>query len=82
MTKRSPRMGIRVLPDCDELSAFEQSMDEWVALFASRDEMAVEYGSCLRQFTADWDRWPDFNAAILRRWSPAGLEYIKRKAWS
>ena len=62
-------------------SAYEQAMDEWVALFANRDEMAEEYAACLSQFPADWDRWPEFNAAIVRRWSPAGLQYIKTKAW-
>lgn len=64
-----------------EASAYEQAMDEWVALFASRDDMAQEYADCLRDFPPDWDRWPDFNGAILRRWSPAGLRYIKTKAW-
>jgi len=63
-------------------SAYEQAMDEWVALFASRDEMADEYASCLRMMSPEWDRWPDINAAILRRWSPAGLRYIKQKAWA
>jgi hypothetical protein len=62
-------------------STFEQAMDEWIALFASRDEVADEYATCLRDFPADWDLWPDFNAAILRRWSPAGLTYIKERAW-
>ena len=64
-----------------QASAFEQAMDEWISLFASRDEVADEYASCLRDFPPEWDRWSDFNAAILRRWSPAGLRYIKEKAW-
>jgi hypothetical protein len=29
----------------------------------------------------DWPGWRELNEAILRRWSPAGLRYIKEKAW-
>ena len=76
----TPTTPLTLAPNPD-VSAYEQAMDEWVALFASRDEMADEYASALRAMPHDWDRWPDFNAAILRRWSPAGLRYIKEKAW-
>lgn len=54
--------------------------DEWLTLFANRDEVAAEYASCLAR-GADWPHWRAFNGAILRRWSPAGLRYIKEKAW-
>lgn len=47
------------LPDGDEDDAM---VDEWVALFASRDEFA-------RQYARMWDGWPVINRAILRRWS-------------
>ena len=73
---------LRLAPPGPEQSAYEQAMDEWVALFANRDEMAVEYATCLRDLPPEWDRWNDLNAAILRRWSMAGLRYIKTKAWA
>ena len=55
--------------------------DEWLSLFANRDEVAQEYADTLRMTGVDWGGWRSFNAAILRRWSPAGLRYIKEKAW-
>ena len=55
--------------------------DEWLRLFANRDEVAEEYADVLRSTGVDWGGWREFNAAILRRWSPAGLRYIKEKAW-
>lgn len=55
------------------------AMDDWVRLFASRDEMADEYARwILNAFTDDWRQ---INAAIIRRWSESGLLYVKRKAW-
>lgn len=54
---------------------------EWVALFASRNEMAVGYAGILRMGGTGWSRWSDLNAVIIERWSPSGLEYIKRRAW-
>lgn len=80
-------MGVHLylVPDPDDpadgLTAYERAMDWWVSSFSSRDKMAVEYQSMLLTFSGDWDRWAGLNAAIVRRWSPAGLEYIKRKAW-
>jgi hypothetical protein len=56
-------------------------MDEWVALFASRDEIAFEYARLLRHNGTEWKTWPTLNLAIIDRWSQSGLEYIKRKAW-
>lgn len=58
--------------------------DEWLSLFANRNEVAEEYASQMRQLGAgfsEWPGWREFNAAILRRWSPAGLAYIKERAW-
>ena len=53
----------------------EWEWDEWVSLFATRDELSREYlGHAPEAYSA-------LNAAILRRWSPAGLRYIKEKAW-
>lgn len=56
-------------------------MDEWVSLFASRDELAVEYAKLLRDHPATWAGWPTLNLAIIDRWSESGLAYIKREAW-
>jgi len=54
--------------------------DEWVHLFANRDEMAEEYARQLPGGgSTGW--WAELNAAIMRRWSPAGLAYIKTRAW-
>jgi hypothetical protein len=55
--------------------------DEWMALYANRDEVADEYARLLRVAGTAWDGWQAFNEAILRRWSMAGLRYIKTKAW-
>lgn len=60
----------------------QTAMDEWVALFASRDELAVEYARLLRDNGPAWPTWPTLNLAIIDRWSESGLSYIKRKAWS
>lgn len=57
------------------------AIDEWVALFASRDEMATAYADLLRTKNADWKTWPTLNLAIMDRWSSSGLQYIKRQAW-
>lgn len=57
------------------------AMDEWVFLFASRDELAVEYAELLRSRPATWPTWVVLNLAIMDRWSRSGLEYVKRRAW-
>jgi hypothetical protein len=57
----------------------DQGWDEWIALFANRDEVAHEYADLLVSYRET--DWPALNAAILRRWSPAGLAYIKQRAW-
>lgn len=59
----------------------QTAMDRWVALFASRDEMAVEYARLLAANGPTWKSWPTLNLAIIDRWSQSGLAYIKRKAW-
>lgn len=46
--------------------------------WATRDDIAAEYSAGLRYGCSDW---PKANAAILERWTPSGLAYIKRKAW-
>jgi hypothetical protein len=59
----------------------QTAWDEWVALFANRDEMADKYADLLMRYEPTWKKWPTLNLAILDRWSPAGLRYIKQKAW-
>lgn len=47
--------------------------------FSTRDEVALVYALALRtNFDTDWSK---VNAAIIERWTPSALEYIKRKAW-
>ncbi len=58
------------------------TMDEWVALFATRDEIAVEYGKLLRDRLSSWPTWIVLNMAIVDRWSESGLSYIKTRAWA
>lgn len=56
-------------------------IDYWLGLFATRDEFAEEYASLLQYEPPEWDGWKAVNEAILRRWSPNALRYIKEKAW-
>lgn len=55
--------------------------DEWLLLFASRDEVAEAYALMLLTHSSGWTYWREINDAILRRWSPYALRYIKTKAW-
>jgi hypothetical protein len=65
-----------------EQHATPEEWDEWLTLYASRDEVARSYAVLLTsEWPADWPGWRELNEAILRRWSPAGLRYIKEKAW-
>ena len=59
----------------------QTAMDEWLALFSSRDEFVPVYADLLLSRPADWPTWPTLNLAIMDRWSRSGLAYIKRKAW-
>jgi hypothetical protein len=59
----------------------ERVYDEWLRLFANRNDVADVYATGLRYQGVAWDGWQNINAAILRRWSPAGLKYIKTRAW-
>ena len=67
-------------PDA-QIAATTNEWDEWLSLFANHNEVAEEYASWLRAYGADWQQASKFNEAILRRWSPAGLRYIKERAW-
>lgn len=70
-------MTIRIIPMC----VTDQDYDEWVSLYANRDELAEEYAALLRTNGATWPGWEMLNRAIIRRWSMAALRYIKDKAW-
>jgi len=59
----------------------DREYDEWLRLFANRNEVADAYAQMLRQNGASWDGYKPVNEAILRRWSPSGLAYIKTRAW-
>ncbi len=67
--------------DPDAMSTMDSEWDEWISLFANRNEVAEEYARWLRAYGKDWTQSVKFNEAILRRWSPAGLRYIKERAW-
>ena len=48
-----------------------------------RREAAALYATFIleRQGKPEGEFWGPFNKAIAERWSPAGLEHIKREAW-
>lgn len=64
-----------------EQHATPEEWDEWLTLYENRDAVAHAYAQLLGEFDAEWVGWRELNEAILRRWSPAGLRYIKEKAW-
>ena len=39
------------------------------------------YADALRTYGPDGVDWRQVNGAILRKWTPSGLEWIKRRAW-
>ncbi len=47
----------------------------------TRDGVAQTYAFCLRQRVLDRIDFQPINQAILARWRPSALEYIKRRAW-
>lgn len=59
----------------------DEEHDEWLLLFANRNEVAQEYAELLVSNGPLWPGWKQINAAIMRRWSIAGLTYIKERAW-
>ena len=63
------------------MSGYQNPLADWVRLFASRDELVVEYAALIRDKPPSWTGWRVLNLAITDRWSPSALRYIKRKAW-
>jgi len=53
-----------------------------ITLARTRDDVVDDYAELLydRALGIDID-WPSINMAIIERWSPAGLQYIKDRAW-
>ena len=39
------------------------------------------YADLMRSNGLAWNGYKPIDEAILRRWSPAGLRYIKERAW-
>lgn len=63
-----------------ELADVEGVIEREIAQKATQRQVAQTYALGLRStWPKDWKR---VNAMILARWSPAGLERIKRMAWS
>lgn len=46
----------------------------------TRDDLALTYAFGLR-YQQDTIGWANVNRAIIDRWSPSALMYIKAKAW-
>jgi len=57
------------------------SHEEAVKVAKNRDDMAVYYSVCIFIYKGDDPIWQRINSAILQRWTPSGLEYIKKTAW-
>jgi hypothetical protein len=63
-----------------ELADVEGVIEREIAQKATQRQVAQSYALGLRStWPTDWRR---VNSMILARWSPAGLERIKRMAWS
>ena len=45
-------------------------------------DIAKTYALTIRSSEREQVDWPAVNAAIVRRWSHAGLRWIKDRAWS
>lgn len=52
---------------------------------STRDSIASVYRegirATLRRTPEDFVDWPTVNAALLKRFKPSGLDYIKAQAW-
>jgi hypothetical protein len=58
----------------------ETLIEEITVLKLTQKDVAITYGLALRD-PSNVD-WPRVNQAIIERWSEAGLERIKKLAWS
>ena len=48
---------------------------------STRESIAAVYRKVITRPTRDFVDWPTVNRAILARYRPSGLRYIKRLAW-
>ncbi len=56
-------------------------LDEIANPKMTRDGVALTYAFCLRQRPPGHVSFRDINRAIMERWSPHALDYIKQRAW-
>jgi hypothetical protein len=53
---------------------------------STRDSIAAMYADGIasqqQRVEADFVDWPTVNAALLRRYRPSGLNYIKARGWT
>ncbi len=64
-----------------ELAQPEEQIEEDVRLYVTRKEIAKTYSLALR-VTSRPVNWSRINRAILTRFQPSSLDWIKRQAWS
>lgn len=63
-----------------EITLVESTIENEIAQGATQAQVAETYALALRSsYRTDWAR---VNAAIVGRWSVAGLDRIKKLAWS
>jgi hypothetical protein len=63
-----------------EMVNVEGTIEMEIAAGAARKSVAMTYAFGLRQ--KDKIDWARVNKAILVRWSPRGLHWIKERAWA
>lgn len=63
-----------------EMMNIEDTVEMEIKAGSTRKSVAVTYAFGLRQ--RDQVDWHRVNAAILEHWSPAGLRWIKERAWA
>jgi hypothetical protein len=61
------------------MSATDDLINDLLDPWLTRDDIAADYAAVMRYVT-DPD-WTAINLAILQRYKPSGLAYIKAKAW-
>lgn len=69
---KAPRL---VLAQCERVLLEEIASAEF-----KRRDVALTYR--LAMFSGETVDWTRVNRAIVMRWSPSGLQYIKRLAWN
>lgn len=57
----------------------QETMLDWIAKGCTRNALIYHYAWAI--LGAEKVCWKTINTAIINRWSPSGLNYIKEKAW-